>query len=346
MNRAISTSYCIVAVLLAASCAHATSIGGLTVSEAKMFALTQVSEVDDLAVGSDGRMWFLLPAAKAVGAVDRDGNIEMYQYPINIDAVGQQIASGPDGALWFTQVDPHAPVDSGPDMIGRLTTKGAWAEYPIASWDSLPQGIVAGPDGAMWFAERHANAIGRITMSGKIKEYPLPHAGSGPTGIALGRDRTLWFTETDGNRIGDIDPATGEIVEYSLPVAKSKPGPIAADLNADDVAIIELATHRLVSFDTVKHTFEETAVEQPIALAPGPWHGELSFIDASGRIGFWSKPGTRSDPLFDVASKDEAPSAIAVDPHGDLIWFAVRKGPTFAYAATGGVGYVTVAKTK
>lgn len=325
------------------SCAHAPSTsGGWSATSAKLFALTQVSDVDDLAAGRDGRMWFLLPEAKAVGAVDKDGNIEMYQYPENIDAAGQQIAAGPDGALWFTQVNPHVPVDSGPDMIGRITTKGDWAEYPIASWDALPQGIVAGPDGAMWFAERHANAIGRITMAGKIKEYALPHDGSGPTGIALGRDRKLWFTETDGDRIGSIDPVTGAIDEFVMPVAKSKPGPIAVDLAGEDVGVIELATHRLVLFDTAKHVFKDTSVASPVALATGP-NSAIWFIDTSGHVGIepgWSSAAPKTS--LDAASQDEIPTTIAIEPHTGYVWFAVRKGPTFAYAGTGAVGFVEV----
>jgi virginiamycin B lyase len=288
-------------------------------------------------------MWFALPDAKAVGAVDGGGDVEMYQNAINIDAMGQQVAGGSDGALWITQVNPHVPVDSGPDMIGRITTKGIWAEYPIASWDAMPQGIVAGPDGAMWFAERHANSIGRITMAGKIKEYVLPHDGSGPTGIALGLDRKLWFTETDGNRIGSIDPATAAIAEYPMPTAKSKPGPIATDRIRDEVGIIELATHRVTMFDTVKHTFENTSVEGAVALSSGA-SGSIWFLDQTGHIGIAPPTGGAPKVVFPVATQDEIPTAIALGPNG--IWFAVRKGPTFSYAGTGGVGYIQVVNVR
>src|SRR4029077_20274775 len=90
--------------------------------QAQVFALTQISRVNGLAPGPDGRMWFTLSDAKAVGAVDLHGNVELFQNATNIDADGQHLAAGPDGALWITQVNPHMPVDSGPDMIGRITT--------------------------------------------------------------------------------------------------------------------------------------------------------------------------------------------------------------------------------
>ena len=53
------------------------------------------------------------------------------------------IASGPDGALWFT--------NPGNNSIGRITTTGAVSNYTDPSI-SDPLRIVAGPDGALWFA--------------------------------------------------------------------------------------------------------------------------------------------------------------------------------------------------
>lgn len=324
--------------LAAAACVNSSAGSDGYVTAPKVFPLTQISAVNNLALGSDGRMWFILPLAKAIAAADSSGDVEMYQNPENIDAEGERIAAGPDRALWFTQVNPHAPVDSGPDMIGRITTKGVWSEFPIASWDAFPLGIVAGPDGAMWFAERHANAIGRITMAGKIAEYPLPLAGSGPTEIVVGRDRKLWFTETDGDRIGCIDPATDRITDYAMPVAKSKPGPIAADRTGEDLGVVELASHRLVLFDIVKHIFKNTSVKAPVALTTGP-DGAIWFIDSNGEVGLQPGWSDRQPVLIEVATPDALPTAIALGPRDEL-WFAVRKGPTFAYAGTGAVGYL------
>lgn len=330
--------------LAAAGCVNSSVVRDGYVTSPRVFALTQISAVNNLTLGSDGRMWFTLPLAKAIGAVDSRGNVEMYQNPENIDAEAERIAAGPDGALWFTQVNSHAPVDSGPDMIGRITTKGIWSEYPIASWDALPTGIAAGPDGAMWFAERHANAIGRITKAGKIVEYPLPHVGGGPTEIVLGRDRKLWFTETDGDRIGCIDPATDQITDYAMPMPKSKPGPIAVDLAGEDVGVVELASHRLVLFDTVKHVFKDTSARAPVALTTGT-NSAIWFIDSNGDVGFQPGWSDRHPNLINVVTQDSLPTAIALGPSGEL-WFAVRKGPTYAYAGTGAVGYLERERNK
>lgn len=59
------------------------------------------------------------------------------------------IASGPDGALWFTEYNTN--------KIGRISTSGAITEYPVISAASYPYSITTGPDGALWFTEYHAD---------------------------------------------------------------------------------------------------------------------------------------------------------------------------------------------
>src|SRR4051812_34168350 len=101
------------------------------------------------------------------------------------------ITTGPDGALWFTEIDNN--------KIGRIATDGALTEFSLPSAGSGPFGITTGPDGALWFTE--TNKIGRITTSGSITEYSgVFDAG----GIVTGSDGALWFTEGQPNKIGRI----------------------------------------------------------------------------------------------------------------------------------------------
>lgn len=321
----------VAACLAVAACVRLPNTGPI-----QHFPLTEIGTVNGLAFGSDGRVWFTQSSAKAIGAIDARGSVTMYQNPINIDADGYGIAAGPDGAMWFTQVNPHAPVDSGPDMIARITTSGKWMEFPIPSWDALPLGIVAGPDQAMWFTERDANAIGRITMQGKITEYKLPHDGSGPTGITRGADGRIWFTETDGDRIGAIDPGTHHIVEFTVTTPKSRPGPIAAD-GSGDIFYIQLASSRIVRMSVSGHVYQripqpntDAAKHRPTDIAAGA-KNTIWVADAEGSIDeVWPHGAS-------LATGDTAPNLIARSPHGD-IWYAERKGPTFSYAGTAGIG--------
>ena len=86
------------------------------------------------------------------------------------------IASGPDGALWFTNMRS--------DSIGRITTSGVNTNYSGSGIDD-PLSITAGPDGALWFTNHGADSIGRITTAGVVSNY----TGRGiadPWGITTG----------------------------------------------------------------------------------------------------------------------------------------------------------------
>jgi len=90
----------------------------------------------------------------------------------------QQMAVGPDGAMWFT--------DSGLNKIGRIATDGTVAYYSIPSQNAGLAGIAPAGDGAMWFTETSANKIGRISMSGTVAEYTIPTPNENPQAISAG----------------------------------------------------------------------------------------------------------------------------------------------------------------
>ena len=121
---------------------------------------------------------------------------EMPEYPATGICGG--VASGPDGALWFTA--HHI------NKIGRfdLSTKQV-DEYTVPTTNSNTDNIISGPDGAVWFTEFYAGKIGRIdTNTHRISEYLTPTRNSGPLRIVKGSDGALWFTEAFANKIGQI----------------------------------------------------------------------------------------------------------------------------------------------
>ncbi len=109
----------------------------------------------------------------------------------------QAIATGPDGALWFT--------NSMGRSIGRLTTAGVFSNYFDAALRE-PAGITAGPDGAMWFTDRSAGLIGRINMAGTISTFSSGAVAT-PSRITTGVDGRLWFTDRSSQSIGRITTA-------------------------------------------------------------------------------------------------------------------------------------------
>ena len=108
------------------------------------------------------------------------------------------ITTGADGNLWFSASD----FTSGGGVIGRMTTSGAVAAFPLASGLVVKAGSIAtGADGAVWFAAEALgggqSSIGRITTTGNITMFGIPNSFfySFPApSIAAGREGALWFT--------------------------------------------------------------------------------------------------------------------------------------------------------
>jgi len=93
---------------------------------------------------------------------------------ISAGAFPLNITTGPDGNLWFTELDGQ--------RIGRITPRGVVTEFGAGiTAGGKPVDIKAGPDGNLWFTERVGNRIGRITPAGEVTEFSAGiTAGAGP----------------------------------------------------------------------------------------------------------------------------------------------------------------------
>jgi len=119
-----------------------------------------------------------------------DGEIAGFALPAT-GSFPSMIVDGPDGALWFTLNQANA--------IGRITTGGQIATYPLPTRAAVPVGIARG-ENALWFAEILAGQLGRITVdgvgridaSGAIESFPLPDPASEPHGITVDDGGAGW----------------------------------------------------------------------------------------------------------------------------------------------------------
>lgn len=168
------------------------------------FSLPHPFGAGGLALGSDGNMWAAQAdyssGGDAIARISPTGGIT--RFPLPEREVGPAaIASGPDGALWFTET--YKP------RIGRITTSGQITEFPTP-W--RVNGITGGPDGDVWFA---AGSIGRVSPDGKMKTYGLSRKKFAVGPIVAGPDGRIWFSDGSGS-IGRISPS-GRITDVSLP---------------------------------------------------------------------------------------------------------------------------------
>ncbi len=150
-------------------------------------------QINALAIGPEGNVWFTRGAFEEAGAIGRltpAGAVT--EFPIAPGSFPTSIVAGPDGALWF--------VESYAGAIGRIAPNGEVRTFALGRGVE-PREIVAGADGALWFSENGAPAaghrttdrIGRITTSGEVTQFPIPF-GEGTIALAADPRGPIWFT--------------------------------------------------------------------------------------------------------------------------------------------------------
>jgi virginiamycin B lyase len=240
----------------------------------------------------------------------------------------QRIASGPDGALWFTEGSTN--------KIGRVTIAGSFNEFVLPQSNSNPQGIVAGPDGALWFTELSTSTIGRITTAGVITEYKLAATTAGPQGITAGPDGALWFTEIQSSKIGRIT-TSGSITEYPIPsslAVSSLPYGIAAGPDGN-LWFAEQQTNkigRITTSGVITQYTLPSASNSPTYITAGP-DGAMWFAEISGKIGRVTTAGLFTE--YAIPTIGSNPVGIAAGPDGAL-WFTEVYGNKIGRVTTNG----------
>jgi virginiamycin B lyase len=166
-----------------------------------------VADVDagrptNLAVGTDGNVWVTIATkgeddGGAIGRLTPAGELTVFDAGLTADPY--DIASGWDGALWFTE--------PGADRVGRITAAGTVTEFPAAG---RPTSLATAFDGAVWFTAADG-AIGRIALDGTVTSFATDKKVK-PNDIALGADAALWFTYKRG--VGRIT-TTGAQTTYA-----------------------------------------------------------------------------------------------------------------------------------
>ncbi len=282
-----------------------------------------------------------------VGGIARAQTITEFPVP-TVGGFPDAIATGADGALWFTQVSgkigrittagviSEFPVNffpksitTGPDgnlwtanfagpCIGRITTSGV--STALEGRITFCWGIAAGPDGNLWFTEQpfaippgdHVGHIGRITTAGHVSEFPIPTHNTGATVIVAGPDSALWFLESASPKIGRITTA-GVITEFNIPTPGGIPisiaaGPDGALWFTEGNQIGRMTTDGVVTFVPVSVASGD--------ITTGP-DGNLWFIEGNA-IGRITTAGVVTE--FPMPTPQSYPTRIVAGPDGAL-WF-------------------------
>jgi virginiamycin B lyase len=225
------------------------------------------------------------------------------EYPLPAASSPRAITKGPDGNLWFTEVN----------KIGKITTSGVITEYAIPTANSGLAGITAGPDGNIWFTEPSGNKIGKISPDGVIVEYPLPAASSSPSSIIAGPDGNLWFIEATG--IGKITNS-GVLTEYPSGQMVPSESQLAAgrDGNVWFTGLASGQIGRITPSGAITEFPLFTGLMlTPLGIIQGP-DGNL-WVTTTGTLWKFTAPGS-AVPYYIPTP----PSVITTGPDGN-IWF-------------------------
>jgi streptogramin lyase len=217
------------------------------------------------------------------------------------------ITTGPDGNLWFTNMDS--------DSIGRITPAGVVSTFTGVGI-SMPLGIAPGPDGNLWFTNYGNDSIGRITPSGVVSNFPTGETGSNPTAIVAGPDGNLWFTNSSGDHpLGRIT-LSGTVTTFMEPFARGASGIAVGPDGALWVAGTDFSY--ILRFATDGHMIDWEGVDgthNPHGIAAGPggtmWWTNLGSI---GRVFPYPFSATYVSPGI------SGPRAIAAGADGNM-WF-------------------------
>ena len=281
------------------------------------------NETAPVTMGSDGNMWVLqirtssvtrvtptgqatiFPVTPASGletaiAAGPDGALYVGQYEGNIIRMTTsgvitnvfpalpygwqgQIASGPDGNLWFT----------GGGGIGRMTPQGIVTMFPTPNGSS---GLTAGPDGNIWYTDvvdGYTTAyIGRLDIkTGVATEYPVPQNVNGhtsPSDITAGPDGNVWFSDAF-DQIGKVTPS-GVITTYAVGQENPYPSIPAGIVTGPDGGLwftIEAfgVLGRMATDGTWQRFPLPYVGSQPADIARGP-HNTVWFTESRPTVGY------------------------------------------------------------
>lgn len=121
-----------------------------------------------------------------------------------------EIASAPDGTLWFAQTDAT--------RVGSVSAEdGKIQDWPVAASEGRAAGIAVDNDGKVWFTVSSSQSVVALDPeTNQISEWRVP-PGDGTLGrIEAGTDGRIWFIARDGNRIYSLEPKTDKFVAYEV----------------------------------------------------------------------------------------------------------------------------------
>lgn len=284
------------------------------------------TEVEALAVGPEGNLWFAgvntgAEEGTILGRIAPGGAVSEYLVPGSAAAAGVGgLARGPEGLMWFTR--------PGAERIERYGATGDFEGFGLPTAGSRPTGIVTVPGGFLWVAMEGTGRLAQVDPSGLIREFTLA-AGTRPTKLAFGSDSALWGIEA-GSAVMVRGSLAGATAKYPLPINGAIfRGAINSDIVAGHDGDLWLSQEdgpyvgRVAPEDGGSPEYTRFPVYGKTGttlISTGP-HSDIWFANEAGEIGSISPTGRLGLPACAIKNCDTGVQALAEGPEGEL-WFA------------------------
>ncbi len=147
------------------------------------------------------------------------------------------ITRGPIGMIWFVDGGANNRFWSF-DPVSR-----AFTAYPAPK---LPKGAISGNtmrvdanNQTVWETAIASNTIAKLDIATKkVTYFTVPEGAkrgqnATPYGMAISRDGKVWFAENSFDLIGRVDPETGKVDEFPIPVKSAVPRRMGADADGN-----------------------------------------------------------------------------------------------------------------
>ncbi|MEX2467357.1 MAG: lyase [Gemmatimonadota bacterium] len=227
------------------------------------FDLTEGTGPHNVIVDRDGTLWYAGNRDRHIGHLNPEtGEISKIEMPDGAARDPHTLTFDSHGDIWFTV--------QGGNFIGKLTTSTGevrLVEGPRVRSDrgssSRPYGIVVDAEDRPWIALFNTNAIATVDPETfELETFELPENAL-PRRLDVTSDGMVWYGDYRRGYLGRLDPATGEVSEWTLPSGEdARPYALAAD-DADRIWVVETGVqpNRFVGFDPRTESFTSVPVE-------------------------------------------------------------------------------------
>ena len=246
-----------------------------------------------------------LSLVQVSGAQGSPSPISEFSAGITAGSYPTGITTGPDGNLWFLELNAR---------IAKITPSGVITEYTLPGVDGNGvNSITTGPDGNLWFTSR--SGIDKLTPNGTYTEYTVNNAVGH---IVAGPDGRLWFT-TSGNSSGHIGAitTTGQVTYYTTGILGFPDGITAGPDGNLWFTTAESVGSITTSGSVTRYTAGLTGA--PSALTAGP-DGNLWVTENGDLVAKVTTGGVVTEYRVGPPDGSSGPFGITAGPDGNL-WF-------------------------